>query len=109
VKTQLKVNKLRKNNKGVRNMDDRIYNYCALYEVIFCHEEILPDAILRKYGLIQLSDKELKRLEGLEMRRLKKENMTLNEIGRRFNMSDSGVFRRIKKIGDLENDFISKD
>lgn len=83
-------------------MDDLIYNYCALYEAIFSSEGILPDAILRKYGLLNLTDKQLRRLEAMEMKRLHDEKMTLNEIGKLFNMSDSGVYRRIKKVEEVE-------
>lgn len=78
-------------------MDDLIYNYMALLEAIFSDEEVLPDIILDKYGLMELTPIEIRRLEALEMRRLYKENMTLNQIGKRFNMSDSGVYRRIKR------------
>lgn len=83
-------------------MDDLIYNYYALYEAIFSSEEVLPDAILRKYGLLNLTDKQLRRLEAMEMKRLHDEKMTLNEIGKLFNMSDSGVYRRIKKVEEVE-------
>lgn len=80
-------------------MDDLIYNYMALLEAIFSEEEVLPDIILQKYGLMELTPREIRRLEALEMRRLHKENMSLNQIGKRFNMSDSGVYRRIKRWG----------
>ena len=82
-------------------MEDLIYNYCALCEAIFSSEEILPEVILRKYGLLELTDKQLRRLEAMEMKRLHEEKMTLNEIGKRFNMSDSGVYRRIKKVKEV--------
>jgi len=78
-------------------MDDLMYNYMALLEAIFSEEEVLPDIILQKYGLMDLTSKDIRRLEALEMRRLHKENMSLNKIGRRFNMSDSGVYRRIER------------
>jgi len=79
-------------------MDDLIYNYMALLEAIFSEKEVLPDIILQKYGLMEFTPWEVRRLEALEMRRLYyKEKITLNEIGRRFNMSDSGVYRRIKR------------
>ena len=78
-------------------MDDLIYNYIAFLEVVFADEEVLPEVVLQKYGLIKLTPKEIRQLEALEMNRLHKENMTLNEIGKRFNMSDSGVCRRMKR------------
>lgn len=47
---------------------------------------------------MELTPWEIRRLEALEMQRLYyKEKMTLREIGKRFNMSDSGVYRRIKR------------
>lgn len=79
------------------HMDDLIYNYVAFFEVVFTAEEILPEVVFQKYGLISLTPKEIRQLEALEMRRLQRENMTLNEIGKRFKMSDSGVCRRIKR------------
>jgi len=78
-------------------MDDLIYNYMAFLETVFSEQEVLPDIILQKYGLIKFTPVEIRRLESMEMRRLYKENMTLNQIGKRFNMSDSGVYRRIQR------------
>ena len=80
-------------------MDDLIYNYMAFLEAIMSHDEELPDVILQRYGLRKLTPIEIRELEALEMKRLYDENMTLNEIGKRFNMSDSGVYRRIKRWG----------
>ena len=78
-------------------MDDLIYNYMAFLEAIFSHEEILPDLILQKYGLMELTPKDIRKLEAIEMRRLQQENMTLEEIAQRFKMTNSGVCRRIKR------------
>lgn len=79
-------------------MDDLIYNYMAFLETILSDHEVLPDIILQRYGLMKLTPKEIRMLEAMEMKRLHKENMTLNEIGKRFNMSDSGVYRRIGRL-----------
>ena len=78
-------------------MDDLIYNYMALLEAIFSDEEVLPDIILQKYGLMDITPRRIRQLEAMEMIRLHKDNMSLNQIGKRFNMSDSGVCRRIKR------------
>jgi len=78
-------------------MDDLIYNYIAFLETVFSQEEVLPDIILQKYGLIKLTPREIRQLEAMEMKRLYNDNMTLTQIAKRFNLSDSGVFRRIKR------------
>lgn len=78
-------------------IDDLIYNYMALLESIFSEHEKLPDLILQKYGLMKLTPKEVRKLEAMEMTRLYKEGMTLNEISKRFNMTDSGVYRRMRR------------
>lgn len=44
----------------------------------------------------------LQRGNGRGMNGLHDEKMTLNEIGKLFNMSDSGVYRRIKKVEEVE-------
>ncbi|SDL09310.1 helix-turn-helix domain-containing protein [Natronincola ferrireducens] len=80
-------------------MDDLNYNYMALLEAILSPEEVLPDLILYKYGLLELSPKELKELEAMEMKRLYKQKWTYREIAKRFHMSDSGVYRRMKRFG----------
>lgn len=78
-------------------IDDLIYNYMAFLEAVFSHEEVLPDIILEKYGLMELTHKDIRKLEAIEMRRLQQEDMTLEEIARRYEMTNSGVFRRIKR------------
>lgn len=78
-------------------MDDLIYNYIAFLEAILSEEEILPDIIFQRYGLMDFTPKEIRELEALEMKRLYKDNMTLEEIAHRFEMTNSGVFRRIKR------------
>jgi len=78
-------------------MNDLIYNYMALLQAIFSDKEELPDLILQRYGLMKLTQKEIRILETREMQRLYEEKRTLNKIGKRFNMSDSGVYRRIKR------------
>ncbi len=65
----------------------------ALLESIFSEHEKLPDLIFQKYGLMKLTAKEVRKLEAMEMIRLYKEDMTLNDIASRFNMTDSGVYR----------------
>lgn len=78
-------------------------NYYALCEAIAAEKECIPDLILNKYGLIELSSNDIKIIEALEMKRLHlEEKLSYREIGVRFNLSDSGVFRRIKKWGDQE-------
>ncbi len=80
-----------------RELDDLIYNYMALLESIFSEDEKLPDLIFQKYGLMKLTVKEVRKLEAMEMIRLYKEDMTLNDIASRFNMTDSGVYRRMRR------------
>ncbi|SET15320.1 hypothetical protein SAMN05660297_01514 [Natronincola peptidivorans] len=79
-------------------MDDLRYNYYALYEAILSPEEALTDMILHKYGLLSLSPKELKGLETMEMQRLYRKGFTYMEIAKYFNMTDSGVYRRVKRL-----------
>lgn len=79
-------------------MDDLNYNYMALLEAILSPEEVLPDLILYKYGLLELSSKELRELEAREMKRLYQEKWTYRQIAKRFGMSDSGVYRRMKRF-----------
>jgi len=57
-------------------MDDIIYNCMTLLGAVFSDKKVLPDIILHKYGLMEL---------------------TAREIRKWFNMSDSGVYRRIKR------------
>ncbi|ABR47068.1 hypothetical protein Amet_0843 [Alkaliphilus metalliredigens QYMF] len=84
-------------------MDDLIYNYMALLEAILSTEEVLPDLILHKYGLLELSPRELRELEAMEMKRLYKEKWTYKQIAEKFDMTDSGVYRRMKGFrGDCE-------
>ncbi|SET46208.1 Homeodomain-like domain-containing protein [Natronincola peptidivorans] len=80
-------------------MDDLNYNYMALLEAILSPQELLPDLILNKYGLLQLTPKELRELEAMEMKRLYQQKWTYRQIAKRFGMSDSGVYRRMKRFG----------
>jgi len=73
------------------------YNYIALLETILSPEEPLPDMVLLKYELINLKPKEIRELEAREMLRLYKKNWTYQQIADKFNMTDSGVYRRIKR------------
>ncbi len=77
-------------------MDSLAYNYCAFFEAIL-DENSIPDLILNKYGLINLNDKEIKKIKTLEMKRLHlEEKLSYKKIGQKFNLSDSGVYRRIQ-------------
>ena len=80
-------------------MNDLNYNYLALLKVILSPEEVLSDLILHKYGLLELTPKQLKELETMEMKGLYKQNWTYRQIAKRFHMSDSGVYRRMKRFG----------
>lgn len=71
----------------------------ALLEAILSPQELLPDLILNKYGLLQLTPKELRELEAMEMKRLYQQKWTYRQIAKRFGMSDSGVYRRMKRFG----------
>lgn len=77
--------------------DELLYNYIALLEVILSPEELLPDMVLLKYDLIKLNPKEIRELEAKEMERLYKNNWTYQQIADKFNMTDSGVYRRIRR------------
>jgi len=79
--------------------DELLYNYIALLEIILSSEELLPDMVLLKYDLIKLKPKEIRELEAKEMERLYKNNWTYQQIADKFNMTDSGVYRRIKRYG----------
>lgn len=93
--------------QGGINMDPLAINYYALLEIIATEEEYMPETIFRKHGLIEISTKELRKIEALEMKRLyEEERLSYREIGKRFNLSGSGVFRRIKKWGGIEDERI---
>ncbi|MCC5910040.1 MAG: helix-turn-helix domain-containing protein [Clostridiaceae bacterium] len=79
-------------------MEDFKLNYIALLEVILSPEEVLPDLILDKYGLIELTLKEKQRVEALEMKRLHGEGWTYEELAGKFGLSSSGVCRRVKRL-----------
>ncbi|AOY74706.1 helix-turn-helix domain-containing protein [Clostridium formicaceticum] len=80
-------------------MEDLIYNYIALLEAILSPEEMLPDLILHKYGLLELTGKQRRELEAMEMKRLHQKKWTYREIGKRFGLTDSGVYRRVRRFG----------
>lgn len=78
-------------------MDPLAGNFYALCEVILADREYLPEYILIKYGLIDITPDELKEAETIEMKRLhREEKLSLKKIGAIFSLTDSGVYRRIQ-------------
>jgi len=85
-------------------MNELAPNYYAFCEAILAPEEEFVDGILYKYGLLDLESKDLKKLELDEMMELYfKENWTYKRIAEKFGLSDSGVYRKIKRGAKRKN------
>ncbi|MCC5911415.1 MAG: helix-turn-helix domain-containing protein [Clostridiaceae bacterium] len=75
-------------------------NYYALCEAILRPDEVPVDVILHKYGLLPFTPKDMRRVKAQEMKRqYVEENLTYEEVAKRFSMSPSGAYRKIKRWG----------
>lgn len=91
-------------------MDPLARNFYALHEIITSQKQYLPEHLFIKYGLMNITSEGLREAETIEMKRLHyEEQMSLRKIGEIFNLTDSGVYRRIQAFnrkGDKEKSAI---